>query len=190
MPNALHENQGIIEGIHIAHNWEYANAAARTGATGLIADEVYRLALQLDDKSLWLLTATTPTWSQISPGTGAWLLAKGGTGAALTAVDGGLVYSGASALAISAVADLQWNNSTKQLILGVAAVGSATGRLVFKTGTTVADGIEFGTGADRVSLYRSAADVLTTDDMLVAATFQSTILQSGAASDLLLKYNT
>jgi len=31
---------------------------------------------------------------------------------------------------------------------------------------------------------------LTTDDMLVAATFQSTILQSGAASDLLLKYNT
>jgi hypothetical protein len=43
-----------------------------------------------------------------------------------------------------------------QLLIGDATIGSATGRLVFKTGTTVADsGIEWGTdGANAPKLYR------------------------------------
>lgn len=51
--------------IHIPYNWSYANAAARTGATGFIASDVGKLARQTDNNTLWILTATTPTWVQI-----------------------------------------------------------------------------------------------------------------------------
>lgn len=50
--------------IHIVHNWEYADAAARTGATGFIASDVGKWAKQLDNGTFWELTATTPTWAQ------------------------------------------------------------------------------------------------------------------------------
>lgn len=49
---------------HPIHNWEYANAAARTGATGFIASDVSKWAKQLDNGTYWELTATTPTWAQ------------------------------------------------------------------------------------------------------------------------------
>lgn len=52
--------------IHIAYNWSYADAAARTGATGFIAADVGKFARQLDDNSIWMLTATTPTWVAVS----------------------------------------------------------------------------------------------------------------------------
>lgn len=51
--------------IHIPYNWSYANAAARTGATGFIASDVGKFARQTDDNSIWMLTATTPTWAQV-----------------------------------------------------------------------------------------------------------------------------
>lgn len=50
---------------HIAHNWEYANAAARLAATGFVAGDLKKLALQLDDNSLWILTSTAPTWASV-----------------------------------------------------------------------------------------------------------------------------
>lgn len=50
---------------HIPYNWTYANAAARTGATGFDPADVGKLARQTDDNSLWMLTAVTPTWMQI-----------------------------------------------------------------------------------------------------------------------------
>lgn len=57
--------------IHIPYNWSYANAAARTGASGFIAADVGKFARQLDDNTIWLLTATTPTWAQVGgPGIG------------------------------------------------------------------------------------------------------------------------
>lgn len=58
-----HSDIGLGE-IHIVHNWEYANAAARTGATGFIASDVGKWAKQTDDGSFWELTAITPTWAQ------------------------------------------------------------------------------------------------------------------------------
>lgn len=63
----LHKNVGIGDN-HPTHNWEYANAAARTGATGFVAGDVHKLALQLDDLSLWILVNTTPTWQQFGVG--------------------------------------------------------------------------------------------------------------------------
>jgi len=46
--------------------WEYANAAARMAATGFDANDVYRLARQLDDSQMFILTNHSPiTWKDI-----------------------------------------------------------------------------------------------------------------------------
>ena len=73
----LHKNIAAGD-VHVPYNWSYANAAARTGATGFVAGDVGTLARQTDDNSLWMLTATTPTWVQV-----------GGSGASITAKDEG-----------------------------------------------------------------------------------------------------
>lgn len=54
---------------HPIHNWEYADEAARTGASGFVAADVGKIAKQNDNDTYWLLVATTPTWSQVN-GTG------------------------------------------------------------------------------------------------------------------------
>lgn len=69
MPLKNHKLIGLGN-IHIAHTWEYPNAAARTGASGFVTEDLKKLALQTDDNTLWLLTATTPTWIGVSSGTG------------------------------------------------------------------------------------------------------------------------
>jgi hypothetical protein len=51
--------------VHIPYNWVYANASARTSASGFTSDDVGKLAKQTDNDSLWMLTATTPTWVMI-----------------------------------------------------------------------------------------------------------------------------
>src|SRR2546422_170723 len=91
--------------VHRAHAWEYADAAARTGATGFVAADVYKLALQTDDKSIWLLTATTPTWVQVG---GALLktvimLPVGDETTALAAGTGKLTFRMPHAMALTAV---------------------------------------------------------------------------------------
>lgn len=52
--------------VPIPYNWSYADAAARTGATGFIAADVGKFARQLDDNSIWMLIATAPTWVRVS----------------------------------------------------------------------------------------------------------------------------
>jgi hypothetical protein len=47
---------------HVPYRWTYADAAAREAATSFSSDDVGKLSRQLDDNSLWMLTATTPTW--------------------------------------------------------------------------------------------------------------------------------
>jgi len=48
--------------------WFYANAAARTGATGFVAGDINKIAYQDGNPgSYWKLTATTPTWTSYSP---------------------------------------------------------------------------------------------------------------------------
>lgn len=63
----LHKDNGIGDN-HPTHNWEYADATARTGASGFVSGDVHKLALQLDDLSLWILVDTTPTWQQFGAG--------------------------------------------------------------------------------------------------------------------------
>jgi hypothetical protein len=57
--------------MHVPYNWQYANAAARTGATGFVAADVGKLARQLDDNSIWQLTNHSPiTWAQLGDTSG------------------------------------------------------------------------------------------------------------------------
>lgn len=51
--------------IHRVANWHYADATARTGATGILASDVGKWAKQLSDGSYWELTDDSPlTWEQ------------------------------------------------------------------------------------------------------------------------------
>lgn len=59
-------NHSLTTRNHVPHSWTYADAAARTAATGFITSDLYKLARQADDNSLWLLIATSPTWVQIA----------------------------------------------------------------------------------------------------------------------------
>ena len=67
---ALHKNVSFTDS-HFAHAFEYANAAARTSATGFVASDVGKLARQLDENSLWVLSATTPSWVAVGGSGGA-----------------------------------------------------------------------------------------------------------------------
>jgi hypothetical protein len=62
-----HNSLGVGE-IHRLANWEYATAAARLAATGFTADDVGKIAKQIDSGTFWELTAVTPTWAQIGGG--------------------------------------------------------------------------------------------------------------------------
>lgn len=48
--------------------WNYANTAARQGATGFNANEVGQLAYQSDTQTYWRLQSTAPTWTQDDAG--------------------------------------------------------------------------------------------------------------------------
>jgi hypothetical protein len=51
---------------HRIHHFEYADEAARTGAVGLTADDVGRVARQLDTKTFWILQNHSPLkWAPI-----------------------------------------------------------------------------------------------------------------------------
>jgi hypothetical protein len=63
-----HKNQTEEQGIHQIHNWTYPNQVAREGATGFTADDLYKIARQSDNNSLWILTATTPSWTIVGGG--------------------------------------------------------------------------------------------------------------------------
>lgn len=52
---------------NVIESWTYANAAARTGATGFVANDVGRVSYQSDTGTYWRLTAITPTWAPIPP---------------------------------------------------------------------------------------------------------------------------
>ena len=68
MTTGRHSTQTVTDGIHISHAYEYANAAARTGASGFVAGDVGKLAKQTDTLTWWVLVDTSPTWKELTPG--------------------------------------------------------------------------------------------------------------------------
>ena len=65
MANKFHKDMVDADN-HVIHFVEYANTAARTGATGLVAADIGKVAKQTNDNTYWILTATTPTWTEIT----------------------------------------------------------------------------------------------------------------------------
>jgi hypothetical protein len=61
MTTSLHKDLLAPE-IHQPFSYEYADATARTSATGFVAADIGKWARQLDDNSAWMLVATTPVW--------------------------------------------------------------------------------------------------------------------------------
>ena len=62
-----HHNQTVANGIHIAHSFEYVNAQARELATDILPTDINKLALQLDNHTVWMLTGVSPTaWQKVS----------------------------------------------------------------------------------------------------------------------------
>jgi len=68
--------------VHQVHAFTYANAGARTGATGLTSADIGKVALQQDTNSFWGLIGVGPvTWTELTSSTvistAAWLDANG-----------------------------------------------------------------------------------------------------------------
>jgi len=52
--------------IHVINTWTYANSAARDAATGFTSDDVYKVAVQTDNNSIWILVNHSPiTWQAL-----------------------------------------------------------------------------------------------------------------------------
>lgn len=82
--------------IHIPYAFSYADAAARTAATGFGPDDVGKLARQLDTNGLWMLVDDSPvTWAGPGVSGSGGTYAPGGTDVAVA--DGGTGASTASA---------------------------------------------------------------------------------------------
>jgi len=65
---SLHKSLAIGD-IHIPYQWSYADSTARGAATGFVAGDVGKLARQLDNNSLWMLSNHSPiAWRSIAEG--------------------------------------------------------------------------------------------------------------------------
>ncbi len=65
MANDFHKNL-TGDNNHVIHAFTYADATARTGASGFVSADVGKVAKQTDTNTYWLLTVTTPTWVEIT----------------------------------------------------------------------------------------------------------------------------
>jgi hypothetical protein len=125
---------------HRLESWVYANAAARTGATGFVAGDVGRIAYQTDTGHYWRLTATTPTWANINPTTATLQTAArnpAGTSSASPIMMG--LGSGAGPAVITPV------RSGKIFMVAVGCYGNNT------TGASSSIAIWYGTGTPPVT---------------------------------------
>src|SRR5687768_16636190 len=97
---AEHVDIGTGE-IHIAHNYSYADATAREGASSFVSADLGKIARQTDNNSYWVLTATTPVWVRLD--VGAVVNAQTGTTYTVLAKDRGklVTFTNAAAIAVT-----------------------------------------------------------------------------------------
>lgn len=117
---ASHGGLTAAEDIHVLYGWRYADAAARSAATGFVAADVGKVALQADNYSLWMLVDESPiTWQQIT-GTG--------VGGAVSSVNG---ETGAVTLTTDDISDSaqshKWTSAAEiTKLAGVEAAADVT----------------------------------------------------------------
>jgi len=110
-------------GVHVVANWVYANNADMLAASGFVTGDVGKVAWETDNDTLWILTATTPTW-----------VAIGGLTNPMTAV-GDVIIGGASGtperLPIGTIGKvLTSNGTTAGWASGSTAAGLYAGNVV------------------------------------------------------------
>lgn len=59
-----HEQQ-TDNSIHTPFRWTWADATARGSETDIESHDTYKVGLQIDDYSIWMLEDLTPTWIQV-----------------------------------------------------------------------------------------------------------------------------
>ena len=123
--------------VHIPYNWVYADSTARAADTTVTSADLGKFARQSSDDSIWMLTATTPTWVSVSS-SGGTVTAGGGS---LTA---NAVVLGAGTTDTKVVVGVT-SDGTSRLQLGVA--GSTVGGVELRNATSGTMSIVPPTGA-------------------------------------------
>ena len=168
-----HRKVTVAKGPHTPIAWKFADAAARASFSptagvpatlgNLTADDVDRLGLQVDDGSLWVLTALTPAWLQVG-GSASGAAGKPPVRAATTAnvtLSGAQTIDGVAVIAGDRVLVKDQSTGSQNGIY-VAASGAWTRSTDFDTSIEINSGTivavsEGTTNGDRIAL-------LTTND--------------------------
>lgn len=173
--------------LHKVCNWEYADAATREAATGFTSSDLRKFALQLDDYSVWILTAITPTWAPVDKGApldATYITQTPSSGLsaeqAMSALATGLVKNttttgvqsiaapGTDYVAPGPITSSGLTQATDRLIGRTTASTGAPEEISVAGGLTLAGGVLTGTGggstvpttAQGDVLYASATDTL------------------------------
>jgi hypothetical protein len=143
MAEARHGFQTPTEGIHVPHAWEYADAATRSGAGGFVSTDVGKLARQLDDNSLWMLTSTAPIWKRVASDVGMPFV-ENVTAEAITGIDGSLSDSLDNTPLVDATRAVLFLNGQEQRkgAGNVWTVNPTTGIITWLAGTGTAVDLE------------------------------------------------
>jgi len=150
---------------HALHNFEYADATARLAASGFLAENLYQIAKQDDDDSLWMLTGIGPaTWLEIQTGVGTGVWSRAGTILSPT-TSGDTVQAGDGTLGQPSYA-FQGDVDTGFRLPSVGEIGvviaGAQQAKFDATGLDIDGAITLGTG--------TSVDEISTDGSLSAAT--------------------
>ena len=62
---AFHD-QSIVGANHVLQNFSFADETARNAATGLVAADIGKVAIQTDNTTFYILVAVTPVWREIA----------------------------------------------------------------------------------------------------------------------------
>ena len=136
---------------HILESFVYANAAARTGATGFVAGDVGRIAFQTDTGQYFRLLSTSPTWQLIGPATPlgvayASLQTAQASPAASNTVSPGVMMGLGVGHTITPTASGKLFVAFDGAVANTVASKSAAGQIRYGTGTPPANGAAASVG--------------------------------------------
>jgi hypothetical protein len=143
---AIHKNLSIGNGIHIPYAWSYADASARTGASGFATADIGKFARQTDNDTIWMLTAITPTWKAVSVDVGTGAVTDGYI----------LVADGSDYNGVALSGDATITNAGVITVADVTVGSDAAGDIHYKSSATVTARLAKGT-ANQVLAMNSGA---------------------------------
>lgn len=177
----LHRDVALGER-HPAHNWEYADAAARTAATGFVPADVGKWARQLDNNTFWVLTDDSPvTWASVGGSSYDAEQARDDVGAALTDSTSIAWTKDDPGNTLTAAVILEWLQDTVAAILtggshsGITVAYDDTGGTVGLTATVSAYTDEQVRDVVGAALVAGTGIAVTVSDVGDTITINSTV---------------